>query len=412
MALSNTDHSFGMVTKTLHWLMFLMVLTVIPLGLVAVDMAQELRNPDIVSTGDDFTRTFLLFSLHKSLGLTIFLTALVRILWALIQPKPGLLNADRPVEAFVAKTVHWLLYGSLLLVPLTGWLTHAATSGFAPIWWPFGQSLPFVPKDDALAITLAGVHMVLERVLVLSIFLHIIGALKHHFVDRDATLRRMLPGGRNIPPPPAQVQSRAPILVAVALWAAALGLGVGFGFIAPWKAVPPSAMAQEPAPVEQAGSPWQVTDGQVQFTLTRLGAQFEGSFADWTANIHFTDDPDAQVLGRVEVTINIASLVLGAFSQQAMGPDYFDADFFPQASFSGDITRTETGYLATGPMTLRDTSLIIALPFDLTFAGASATMTGHIALNRLDFGVAAQIADDATLGWNVDVAIQLSATQQ
>lgn len=233
MPLSNTDRSFGFVTKTLHWLMFLMIATVIPLGVVAADMAQDLRNPDIASTGTDFTRTFLLFSLHKTLGLAIFLTALMRILWATTQTRPGLLNANNPVEAFAAKTVHWLLYGSLLLVPLVGWLTHAATSGFAPIWWPFGQSLPFVPKDDDLAKTLAGVHMVLERVMVLSIALHIAGALKHHFVDRDATLRRMLPGRHDIPVPPDQTQSRAPILVALAVWLTALGIGVGFGFIVP-----------------------------------------------------------------------------------------------------------------------------------------------------------------------------------
>lgn len=409
MALSNTNRTYGFVTKTLHWLMFLMILTVIPLGFVADHLAQDLRNPDIVSTGDDFTRAFLLFSLHKTLGLAIFMTALVRILWATTQPKPGLLNADKPFEAFAAKTVHWLLYGSLLLVPLTGWLTHAATSGFAPIWWPFGQSLPFVPKDDGLATTLAGVHMVMERVMVLSIFLHIAGALKHHFVDRDATLRRMLPGGCDSPVPPAQVQTRAPVLVALALWLAALGVGVGFGFIAPWKATASSAMAPNPAASEQADAPWQVIDGHVQFSLARLGTRIEGSFADWTANIHFTDDPDAQVLGRVDVTINVASLVLGTFSQQAMGPDYFDADFFPQASFSGEITRAETGYLATGPLTIRDTSLIIALPFNLTFDGARAQMTGAVALNRLDFGVAAQLADDTTLGWTVDVTIQLTA---
>ncbi|MCF6232270.1 MAG: cytochrome b [Rhodobacteraceae bacterium] len=237
MGLSNTDRVYGFVTKALHWLMFLMILTVIPLGLVAAGMAQDLRNPDIASTGADFTRTFLLFSLHKTLGLAIFLTALMRILWAATQSRPGLLNPDRPVGAFAARTVHWLLYSSLLLVPLTGWLTHAATSGFAPIWWPFGQSLPFVPKDDALAATLAGVHMVMQRVMMLSIALHIIGTLKHHFVDRDATLRRMLPGGRDIPAPPKQSQTQAqlhgPILVALALWATALAIGVGLGFIAP-----------------------------------------------------------------------------------------------------------------------------------------------------------------------------------
>jgi len=212
MPLTNTTRSYGSVAKSFHWLIALLILTIIPIGLIANDMAQDIRNPEIASTVQDFTRTFLLFSIHKTLGVAIFLVALARILWAITQPRPGLLNSNNRIEALAARTVHWLLYGSLLLVPLAGWIEHAATSGFAPIRWPFGQDLPFVPKDQDIANTFAWIHVMLGRVLGAALFLHIAGALKHHFIDRDATLRRMLPGRSDAPAPPAHRRHLLPPL--------------------------------------------------------------------------------------------------------------------------------------------------------------------------------------------------------
>ena len=89
-----------------------------------------------------------------------------------------------------------MLYASLVLVPLTGWLHHAASEGFAPILWPFGQNLPFVPKSPALVseVTVRPALAVHYGLWPGPLVLHIAGALKHHVVDKDSTLRRMLPG--------------------------------------------------------------------------------------------------------------------------------------------------------------------------------------------------------------------------
>ncbi|PCH74184.1 MAG: cytochrome [Rhodobacteraceae bacterium] len=400
----NTAGSYGSVTKTFHWLIALLIVTIIPVGLVANEMAEALRDPAIPSTAEDFTRTFLLFSIHKTLGVAIFWVALARILWAFTQPKPRLLNADNRVEAFLAETVHWLLYGSLVLVPLTGWIDHAATTGFAPIWWPFGQSLPFVPKDPALSATFAGLHVTLQRVLIISLLLHIAGALKHHFIDRDFTLRRMLPGSSAVTTPPAHRGSALPPLAAVLVWVTALGIGTATGLI-----VPPTPTAP-PAELADVASDWQVTEGTLALSITQLGNTTTGTFADWTAAITF-DETAPGPLGKVEVTVAIASLTLGNVTAQAMGPDFFDADFFPEATFSGEITRTETGYVATGPLVIRDTSLPVSLPFDLTLDGDRAQMTGKLSLNRLDFGVGSTMVNETSLGFGVDIIIDLRATR-
>jgi cytochrome b561/polyisoprenoid-binding protein YceI len=404
MPLTNTTRSYGGVAKIFHWLTALLIITIIPIGLIANDMAQDLRNPAITSTTEDLTRTFLLFSLHKTLGVAIFFVALARILWAFTQPKPGLLNPDRRAEAFLAETVHWLLYGSLVLVPLSGWIDHAATAGFAPIRWPFGQSLPFVPKDQAIADFFAGLHLVLGRVLLVTLLLHIAGALKHHFVDRDATLRRMLPGKTDTAPP-AQHRSLLPPIAALVLWALAITVGSALGVITP---LPGASSGQ--ATDQQATSGWQVDEGTLGLTITQMGGQVDGSFATWSADITFDETITNGPLGMVKVTIDIASLTLGSVAQQAMGADFFDAGFFPESTFTGEITRTETGFVATGPLVIRDTSIPVAMPFELALDGDRAQMTGTLSLNRLDYGVGANMPDESSLGFAVDINVSLTAT--
>jgi cytochrome b561/polyisoprenoid-binding protein YceI len=406
MALSNTNRSFGSVTKTFHWLTALLILTIIPVGLVANDLAQAIRNPALASSVEDFTRAYLLFSLHKTLGVTIFFVALARILWAFTQPRPALLNGDNRGEAFAAQTVHWLLYGSLLLVPLTGWIDHAATTGYAPIRWPFGQSLPFVPKDADLAATFASLHIVLQRVFFVALALHIAGALKHHFLDRDATLARMLPGTAKAPPAPARAFNPLPPLAALALWGATLAIAFTLGAITPYARTP----AVQSIPTEVA-SDWKIEEGTLDLVITQLGNRVYGSFGDWRASITFDETAGPGPVGRVEVTIAISSLSLGNVTAQAMGPDFFDADFFPEASFWAEIIRTDTGYEAVGPLVVRDTSLPVTLPFELTFEGDTARMSGTISLLRLDFGVGANMTDQSALGFGVDIIIDLTATR-
>lgn len=193
MPIGNTTNSYGSITKAFHWLTALLITIMIPLGLIAHGMADSLRDPTTVLTPETLNRTAWLFSLHKTLGVSLFFIALARVAWAIQQPKPAPLS-DSPAQTRLADMAQYLLYATLILAPLAGWAHHAATSGFAPIWWQFGQSLPFIPKSDSLAATFAGLHGILVGLLALTILLHIAGALKHQFINRDATLRRMLPG--------------------------------------------------------------------------------------------------------------------------------------------------------------------------------------------------------------------------
>ena len=406
MSLANTPNSYGALSKGFHWLSALLILTTIPLGIVANDLAQQIRDPAIATTDADAARAALFFSIHKTLGVSIFCVALARILWALTQPRPGLLNGDRTAEARIAETVHWLLYGSLVAVPLSGWVSHAATTGFAPIWWPFGQSLPFVPKDETVAQTAASLHYLLQWVLVGALALHIAGALKHHFIDADATLRRMLPGHNRAIPSRAQPGHALPVLGALAVWAGVLGGAGALGWLAP------EGAARRTTALAAVEGDWRVEDGTLTITILQLGAQVTGDFADWTAEIAYSETPGPHGKhGGVSVIVAIPSLSLGSVTDQAMGPGFFDAQTHPTASFEADILATEGGHLARGTLTIKGKTVPVEMPFTLSLQGDRAQAQGRLGIDRRDFGIGLDTMNEATLGFGVEISFQLAATR-
>lgn len=406
MSLTNTTRSYGSIAKGFHWLTALLILTILPLGIIANTLAHEIRNPEIATTDADIARAAFLFSTHKTLGIAVFVVALLRIGWAMTQTKPGLLNADNRPEAMAAETVHWLLYGTLVLVPLTGWIHHAATSGFAPIWWPFGQNLPLVPKNEGLAEFFAGLHWILQWVLIGALILHVAGALKHHVIDRDQTLRRMLPGPNMAPEPPRQHHAKAPPIAAALALVAAIGAGFAAGVFDHHH-----APDTQTAALAEVQSDWTVDTGTLGIIVTQLGSPVEGGFAEWTAAITFDEPPAPGPAGKVDVTVAIGSLSLGSVTTDALGKDFFDAETYPTARFVADIFKTDTGYEARGPLTIRDMTADLVLPFALELDGTTATMTGTATLNRLDFGVGQHMPDEGSLAFAVDIQVALTATR-
>ncbi len=394
MSLANTDTRYGSVAKTFHWLTALLIFALIPTGIIANGMP--------FATPEELAEKARLFSIHKTLGVTLFTVAVLRILWALIQPKPAPLHPDRKGEQFLAATAHWLLYGSLVLVPLSGWVHHASTEGFAPILWPFGQNLPFVPKSEALAGVTASLHIIFERVLVVALFLHIVGALKHHFFDRDVTLKRMWFGTAEGGVAGVKPGKALPVAAALGAWVLALGIGASMGLFNGHES---TSQAVALAEVE---SDWQVESGTLSMTVNQLNSDVTGTFGDWTAAITF-DEKAEGVMGDVEVTIAIPSLTLGSVTQEALKPEYFNADAHPTASFVAEISRAETGYLATGTLTIKDTAVPVQLPFDLAIDGDRAQMTGGLTVDRRDFGVGPE--SESSVKHPVVISVDLVATR-
>lgn len=130
-------------------------------------------------------------SVHASLGLALFVLFCVRLIWRFGHPPPPALGRNR-LQTIAARLVHAILYVAMLLIPLTGWLAYTAhvrkSFGVPPASW-FGMKIPLLPD---FGINWHLVHNWGGKLLLVFIVLHILAALKHHFIDRDDTLRRML----------------------------------------------------------------------------------------------------------------------------------------------------------------------------------------------------------------------------
>ena len=169
---------FGAVTKLLHWTVAGLVAGQIGLALWMTRL--PLGVPKLEA-----------YALHKSLGLLILLLMLVRLCWRLAGTRPRQLGPTA-LQRRLATAAHGALYAVLIAMPLVGWVQTGAWN--FPLR-PFGLfTLPAITTPDMDVAILAGdLHAALGWILVALVTLHVAAAAKHHLIDRDATLTRMLP---------------------------------------------------------------------------------------------------------------------------------------------------------------------------------------------------------------------------
>jgi len=144
---------------------------------------------------------FNAFQLHKSVGLTVLMLSLARLAWRLTH-RPPAMPAEMPRwEKFGAQSVHWLFYGLMIGIPLTGWVivsaspTNLPTVIFKTVPWPhlgFIHDLA-MPVRRSLEDQVEQVHTLLGFGMGFLIILHVAAALKHQFLNRDEVLSHMLP---------------------------------------------------------------------------------------------------------------------------------------------------------------------------------------------------------------------------
>lgn len=164
----------------LHWLIAAAVFVQIGLGLWMIGIP---KSPPGV-------RAYW-FNVHKSIGITIGLLVIARLLWRLAHRPPPLPGTMAPWQRMAAKLSHFALYGCLIVQPLSGYLGSSFTK--YPIKY-FGYTLPHWGSDaPVLKELMSQVHFVTACILITLIVLHIAAALKHRFIDRDGVFERMFP---------------------------------------------------------------------------------------------------------------------------------------------------------------------------------------------------------------------------
>ncbi|MEP0522257.1 MAG: cytochrome b/b6 domain-containing protein [Hyphomicrobiales bacterium] len=397
--LANTQMRYGLVAQLLHWTTAALILFLLPLGVYMHELPQ--------GSDAEISQKVFLYSLHKSVGIAVLFIAVLRVLWAALNKKPTALHTERKLETFAAETIHWLLYISIIAVPVAGWLHHAATDGFAPIWWFENQNLSFVPKAPHLAELFGAMHFFFAATLVISLALHIAGAVKHVVIDKDATLARMVPG-RAVDIAELDVSSqhsRAPVLFAGILFISAIGASyASVQFL--------SSNGASNVVLTEVGGGWLVRpdESSLNISIIQNGAPVAGSFSTWASDITF--EPEQLSVARVVTEIDIASLTLGSVTSQALSADFLMAADHPKAVFTSKSFREATGgnFSVVGDLELAGVTAPATVNFTVDIAEDVAKMSGTAMLNRMDFGVGEKgFANESNVAFSVEVQIEIVA---
>lgn len=179
MQIGNSRQSWGTVSRSLHWLIVVLVI----IQWVLAEKAGELPLG---------MAKLAMLARHKSAGMTILALAVLRLLWRLASRGPQLPGTMRPWEKGLARGSHAALYLCILLLPLSGWLMSSARN-FPVSWFGLFQFPDLVQPDQSLFDVLRAAHGAIFNALLGLSILHVLGALKHHFYNRDDVLTRMLP---------------------------------------------------------------------------------------------------------------------------------------------------------------------------------------------------------------------------
>ena len=166
------------VARLFHWGMAAMIFYQLWLGWQAEDMPFSPKKLD-------------LFITHKSIGLTVLLLVVLRLGWRLRSGRPAHPQTTSAWEKRLADVGHWVLYALMMLLPLTGWWI----SDTSRIPFKLFAAIPLpdlMAADKAASELAASVHDGLTKALVFVLAVHVLAALRHHFLLKDDSLKRML----------------------------------------------------------------------------------------------------------------------------------------------------------------------------------------------------------------------------
>lgn len=177
--LKNSTQRFGVVSMLFHWAMALLVIGIIIVGLYMVDLPISLRRLKI-------------YGWHKECGILVLMLVAFRLGWRLNNVVPTLPSHLAKWQQWAARTVHFALYGFMIVNPLTGWMLSSA-SGISVSFFGLFVLPDLIAPNETHKALLIETHKWLAFGLIGAICAHVGAALQHHFIYKDDILRRMLP---------------------------------------------------------------------------------------------------------------------------------------------------------------------------------------------------------------------------
>jgi cytochrome b561 len=371
------------VAKILHWIIAAMIVLQFVLAKFAEDAATPMQELALLAN-------------HKSVGITIFLCACLRLAWRLRQgvppplPMPGW-------QAIASRISHWTLYGLIFLMPITGWLMSSA-SAYSVSWFNLVPLPDLVSADPDLKETLEAIHKTLAKLMFAIAAVHITAALRHS-LKKDGAIARIASTGTTI--------LFTAIIALGVLTLTRVGDGSGNLDISATDATG-SMITTGPSDLPA----WNIDyeSSYIKFVATQAGADINGEWQDWTADIHFDETQLDAGLFDVSVVVAAVETLDVDRDRTLQDLEWFDTDNFPLVRYlaSGFKANPNDGFDASGSLTVKDRSTPVTLMFTVSQVDGNYVLDGVAKLDRtaLQVGIG-EWADTTWVGQFVTVVVHV-----
>jgi cytochrome b561/polyisoprenoid-binding protein YceI len=412
--MNSNEQRYTAVAIVLHWAIAAAILSNLVIGWWMKSAIGETATQ---------SRAIAAFQLHKSIGLTVLLLTVLRLLWRFSHKPPPLPAGMARWERFAARGTHWAFYILMVLVPLSGW-TYVSSQwadgkplNVPTLWFGLFQ----VPHlFDAHAMTdaartaasqrNAAAHYYLAWSMAGLFVLHVAAALKHNFRNRDRVLSQMLPvlappdGTR---PPPSDRARRAILRSGAGVIFAALA---ALGYVL-WRGPTPSAAGAIAASTLKSATDSWVLDptSSIGFSGTHAGSDFHGKFTRWSADIRY--NPEAPESSHMKAIIETGSAADGVpLHEETMSQtEWFNVAKYPSAEF--ETTRISADGAIEGTLTIKDRRLPVT-GLKATIGNGVLHITGKFDIARKDVDLGQESdarGEYVSLKISVDVNISANA---
>ncbi|MGD9661123.1 MAG: cytochrome b/b6 domain-containing protein [Porticoccaceae bacterium] len=388
------------VAISLHWLIAAAILANIALGLwmgAAINSASAQAGAVSV------------FQFHKSLGLTVLVLSLLRLAWRLLYPPPQPVSMV-PWQQRLATATHWLFYGLMIAIPLSGWFyVSAQWRGDAPfniptLWFGlfevphlFGLGEAGRALRQQVAAVAFNTHGAMALALVILLVLHVGAALGHHFILRDGVLARMLPWLASREQPIAAPSGQRPSgrnLAAAGMTVLVAALLIGYAATTRLTSAPVQAATGKAAVLQTlvTGSatqaplwPVATANSHIRFAGVHAGRRFNGHFGDWQAAIHIDSQAPQQSFIAAVVATGSATDGVPLHDRSLPQGEWFDVANHPHATFRSTAIepRGDNRYGVVGILTIK-THAVELKPLILSLEGDTARISGSVEIDRAE----------------------------
>ncbi len=395
MSSSGSNAVYTSTARLLHWL----VAGLIVVQFVLANLAED------AAVADAAVRQLALLANHKSVGITILVLILFRLIWRYRHPAPALPAAMPRWQVLASRASHWSLYGILLAMPVSGWLMSSA-SAYSVSWFNLFQLPDLISANPDSKETLQGIHEVLSKMLFAIASLHILAALKHALVNKDSVLQRM-----------ASTTGLIVFAVIIAVGASVLGnVDKSPSSESVRTTVEPGDVtAASSAAIDSDLPLWQIDfdASHIKFIGVQAGAEFEGVWQSWTAIIRFSGDN----LGAGVFDITIETVAVATQDDERdfalADPEWFDSFNTPEAYYRARnfSANADGSFSADGHLIVKGFASPVVFQFSVEEIGEQRILVGSAELDRLALGVGTgEWEDTESIGRMVLVDVRVEAS--